>query len=100
MHDHEQLELLTKLLTSEKCKHLIGISEQNLHEIRQWNEGILLIDKKECRGIDTRFAKDSVVLIISSVESYHHYLQMLGRSSRSRNVCEGILYCPTSEKKV
>lgn len=48
--------------------------------------------------MDTRFAKDALVLIIAKVESYHQYLQMLGRSSRSRSISEGILYVSTNEK--
>lgn len=48
--------------------------------------------------MDVRFAKDAMVMITCSPSDYNEYLQMLGRSSRSRNMCEGILYSPTSEK--
>ena len=80
------------------CKYLYGATESNLVDIRSWDYGVLLIKPSECRGVDTRFAKDALVLIAAKVESYHQYLQMLGRSSRSRKVCEGILYSVTSER--
>ena len=69
-----------------------------MQEIKSWDYGLLFLKPHECIGTDTRFAKDAVVLIIAKVESYSLYLQIIGRSSRSRNVCDGILYCPTLEK--
>lgn len=48
--------------------------------------------------MDIRFSKDSRVLIISSVDTYSEYQQMLGRSSRTRDICDGVLYSSTTEK--
>ena len=42
--------------------------------------------------MDTRFRKDALVLISAEVRSYHELQQMIGRSSRTRGVCEGVLY--------
>jgi cation transport regulator ChaC len=42
--------------------------------------------------VDTRFRKDALVLIATEVRSYHELQQMIGRSSRTRGICEGILY--------
>jgi superfamily II DNA or RNA helicase len=49
--------------------------------------------------MDTRFKSDAIVLIIAKVEAYHEYLQMLGRGSRTRGVCDGILYTVSKDKE-
>ena len=59
---------------------------------------MLLLSQEEDRGVDSRFRKDGVVLITSQVSSYHDLQQMVGRSSRSRGVCEGTLYSIGSER--
>ena len=53
---------------------------------------MLVIKPSEARGVDTRFRKDAVVLIAAQVTSYLELQQMVGRSSRTRGVCEGFLY--------
>ena len=58
----------------------------------------MTIDKTEYRGSDARFAKDARVLITATPEDFNEYLQMLGRASRSRNLCEGVMFTSTSEK--
>lgn len=65
--------------------------------IRSWDYGILYIETADSRGTDTRFAKDSIVMILDKVDSYHDLLQMVGRSSRSRKACECILFNKGSE---
>lgn len=60
-----------KALENRKYRYVNGASEMNLHTIRVWDYGMLLMKPGESRGIDTRFAKDALVLIISKVESYH-----------------------------
>ena len=50
--------------------------------------------------MDTRFRKDAIVLIATEVSNYHELLQMVGRSSRTRGVCEGILYVIGQERPV
>jgi type I site-specific restriction endonuclease len=37
-------------------------------------------------------------MITANVESYDQYLQMLGRGSRTRGICDGILYKVTEDK--
>lgn len=86
------------LLKEEGLKFFTGISKETLSQIRNLSNGILLITKEESRGVDIRFSKDSRVLIISSVDTYSEYQQMLGRSSRTRDICDGILYSSTTEK--
>ena len=60
--------------------------------IRHWEYGILMITAKDARGVDTRFRKDALVLIATEVQSYLELQQMIGRSSQTRGVCEGVLY--------
>ena len=52
----------------------------------------MLLKASEGRGVDCRFRKDALVLIAAEVDSYHELQQMVGRSSRSRGICEGVLY--------
>ncbi len=59
----------------------------------------MLLKASEGRGIDTRFARDSIVLIIALVNTTHQLQQMIGRSSRTRGVCECILYLAGDEKQ-
>lgn len=63
-----------------------------MNEIRNWDYGVLILNKEEGRGVDTRFKKNAIVLIGVPVTNYHEVQQMIGRSSRSRGVCEGVLY--------
>ena len=53
---------------------------------------MLVLGPKEGRGVDTRFRRDAIVLIAALVKNYHEVQQMLGRSSRTRGVCQGVLY--------
>ena len=39
-----------------------------------------------------------MVLIIAKVDTYQEYLQMLGRGSRTRGICEGTLYVNSKDK--
>ena len=52
----------------------VGASDENLQDIKSWDYGILFLKPHECRGTDTRFAKDAVVIITAKVESYSLYL--------------------------
>ena len=51
-----------------------------------------MIKASEGRGVDTRFRKDALVLIAAEMHSYLELQQLIGRSSRTRGVCEGTLY--------
>ena len=59
-----------------------------LLKIRDWEYGMLLLSPGEARGTDIRFRKVARVLIICPVQTYHELQQMVGRSSRTRGVCE------------
>ena len=48
--------------------------------------------------IDARFRRDSHVLIITVVGTYHELQQMVGRSSRTRGVCHGSLFVVSEER--
>lgn len=39
--------------------------------IRSWDYGVLLLERSQARGVDTRFVRDALVLIVSTVTSYH-----------------------------
>ncbi len=71
-----------------------------MKEIRGWDYGALILNAEESRGVDTRFKKNAVVLIAVQVNNYHEVQQMMGRSSRNRGVCEGVLYFETQEKSI
>ena len=81
-----------KHIKANKFKYAEGGHQHVLAEIRSWEYGLLLLTREEGRGVDTRFRKDAIVLIATEVSNYHELLQMVGRSSRARGVCEGILY--------
>ncbi len=98
IHNEEQLEPLKKLLSEEKLRFTSGASEEVMSEIRVWDYGVLLLPRSKARGVDTRFIRDTLVIIISTVTSYHELQQMLGRSSRKRGVCEGYFFTATMEK--
>lgn len=58
----------------------------------------MLLEKNECRGVDTRFEKDARVIIIATPDNYNQYLQMIGRASRTRGISEGIMFSVGNEK--
>jgi hypothetical protein len=61
--DQEEMETFEKFFIKNKYKYLKGISQNILSEIKKWDYGILILSKDECRGHDTKFAKDAIVLI-------------------------------------
>jgi hypothetical protein len=42
--------------------------------IKEHETGVLLLEKDECRGIDTRFEKDARVVITAYPDDYNQYL--------------------------
>ena len=98
IHNHEQLDVIKKSLNEEKLRFTSGSSEDAMAQIRMWDNGVLLLERSQARGVDTRFIRDALVVIVSAVSSYHELQQMLGRSSRKRGVCEGYLFVKTMEK--
>lgn len=48
--------------------------------------------------MDIRFKKDAVVLILARLDTYSEYLQMIGRSSRTRDACDAIMFSCSAEK--
>lgn len=67
-----------------------------IKEIRSWEYGILILEPAEGVGINTRFAKDSIVFITTKVDNKAEYEQFLGRSSRTRGMCKGIYFCEST----
>jgi hypothetical protein len=60
-----------KFFDKSRFRYEVGIEISTIEEIRKWDYGILLLPKLKSRGIDTRFLKDALVLIICNVENYH-----------------------------
>ena len=98
IHDKHQRDDIIHLLKASKYRYAIGGQESVLHEIRSWDYGVLLLSAKEGRGVDARFRRDAIVLVLAEVHTYHELQQMVGRSSRSRGVCEGVLYLIGNER--
>lgn len=98
IYNHDQLDSILETIKSENFRYYKGIDNETLAELKDSNDGILLMESNECRGIDVRFSRDAQVLIIAKVENYSQYLQMIGRSSRTRQACDAIMYTSTKEK--
>jgi len=61
---------------------------------------MLLLNAEEVRGVDTRFKKTVHVVILAKVQSHHEVQEMIGRSCRTRGVCEGTLYAVGEERLI
>ena len=96
--DAEYRDRLLRHLNDSKMKHAEGGQQYTLAEVRSWDYGVLLLSREEGRGVDTRFKRDAIVLIATAVSSYHELQQMVGRSCRTRGICEGILYLVGEER--
>ncbi len=57
-----------------------------------------MLSPEEARGVDTRFRRDAHVHILALVKTYHELQQMMGRSSRTRGVCQGSLFLVSDER--
>ena len=97
VYEREQRNDLLKVLASNRFRYFDGATPTTLAEITDLHQGILVIERNECRGIDTRFAKDAFVAIIAAPSGYSEYLYLLGRGSRTRNISDGILITATNE---
>lgn len=71
IHDPVLEEHIMSMLRKQKWKFAIGVSQNVLGAIKDWDYGILLLKPSEGRGVDTRFRKDALVLIAAEVHSYH-----------------------------
>lgn len=61
----EQHKVLIDLLGKNNFKkYVLGNDEDSLIQIRGWTEGILILDPEDSYGLDARFQKDSIVLIL------------------------------------
>ena len=98
IYEEEQYEAIKFILKKNKFIFYYGTSSQTLFTIKEQSHGVLLLEKSECRGVDVRFAKDARVVITAEPEDYNEYLQMLGRASRTRGVCEGVMLTRGNEK--
>jgi len=96
--DAEYRDRLLRHLKDRKMKCSEGGQQHILSEVRNWDYGVLLLTREEGRGVDTRFKRDAIVLIATAVSSYHELQQMVGRSCRTRGICEGMLYLVGEER--
>jgi hypothetical protein len=96
--DEHQREWVEKVLLANKCKYHTKADSESLLAIRDWDYGVLLLSPDEARGVDTRFRREAHVQILALVKTYHELQQMMGRSSRTRGVCQGSLYLVTEER--
>jgi hypothetical protein len=94
----DQEESIIKLLKAEQYKYALGADRAVLADIRQWDYGVLILSPEQGRGVDARFRRDALVLVTTPVTTYHELQQMIGRSSRSRGICEGTLYSSGAER--
>ena len=62
------------IIKANKFRHFKSVTAETLEEIKDIHQGILTIEKSECRGSDTRFAKDARVLITATPEDFNEYL--------------------------
>ena len=85
-------EAVINHLKTSKFKYAQGGDQQTLAEVRSWEYGLLILNRDEGRGVDSRFKRDAMVLMTTEVSDYHEVQQMIGRSSRTRGICQGILY--------
>ena len=58
------------MISAGKHRYICGLEGGTLEEIKIWDYGILLLLKGESRGVDTRFHKEALVMIIATVDSY------------------------------
>ena len=96
----ENFEAIVSILEKRNWrKHKFGASPEVLREIRGWNDGIIILEKYEGIGVNTRFKKESMVLIACEVTNEAEYQQFLGRSSRTRGLCYGTYFPITDLSK-
>ena len=98
IYDVEQEESFEKLLKCHNYTIYKGSTERVIEHIKTIENGILLLQGDNCIGIDTRFKVDSQVLIIADVKTNHELIQMIGRSSRTRGICESYMFIRGQEK--
>ena len=98
IHTEEQAERIVKTCKSNKLTTYMGATSDTLNLIKDQSHGVLLLLKSECRGVDVRFSRDARVIITCKPDDFNQYLQMLGRASRTRGVCEGVMLHVGAEK--
>lgn len=71
IHEEEQEQVLIEILKLNKWRFEQGTSAATMAKIRRWETGVLLLHPHMGRGVDTRFQKDSMVMITATVRHYH-----------------------------
>jgi len=79
-------------LEKQEWDYYIDGSHEVLQMLRTKDLGVLLLGKDNYRGIDTKFKKDALDIIGCQVDNIQQYSQMMGRSSRLRGPCQGIMF--------
>lgn len=85
------------MIRNNRHPYLSGVTKQITDQMTTMDTGIYLLEKTYSRGLDTKFKVDSTVMIIAEVDDYSELIQMVGRSSRSRGLCESYLFSVGSE---
>jgi len=60
-----------KVIKENNFTYYKGSSRDTLYNIKDQSRGILLLEKHECRGVDTRFQKDARVIITAIPDDYN-----------------------------
>ena len=55
IYEKDQFEDIENIIKVLKFTHFNGVDPQTLYQIKDLSNGILTMDKDECRGIDARF---------------------------------------------
>ena len=97
IYDSKSESSLDQFIKAHKYTCYKGISTHILEAIKTLDYGLHLLESAQSRGIDIRYKVDSIVLIIAETKNYHELIQMVGRSSRVRGVCESVLFTTTNE---
>ena len=71
IHDMDQRDDIIHLLKASKYRYAVGAKDNVLHEVRSWDYGVLMLSAEEGRGVDARFRRDAIVLVLAEVHSYH-----------------------------
>ena len=70
-NEKEQRDDIIQLLKASKYRYSVGTKDNALHEVRSWEYGVLMLSASEGRGVDARFRRDAIVLVLAKVQSYH-----------------------------
>jgi hypothetical protein len=88
----DQESSLADFMEAKGWSYYLDSSHELLQTLKTKDTGVLLLRKEHYRGIDTKFKSDALVIIGYQVDNIQQYSQMIGRSSRKRGPCKGIMF--------